>query len=382
MNKWIKKVVAFALIVSQFLVIPAVSAGSLENIQKERELVEEEVTQLQSNINDKLAEASEISIALEELRQEIDSHEASIAQTKEDIEKQEVIVQERYEYTADQLKAMQKSEVNHNLVLSLLQAESITDFFNTVYAAAVLTGANEEHLNEAQEEQEKLNILKEELLVYSDELENKKEETVQKQEALEETLAELETTLANNQKQIEELDAKEAEIHAEEERKRLAEEERQRAAAEQKEAERAQSQESVEVASAKASSNNSSNSSNSNQSNANAKAKSAPSNNQSNNNSSQAGNWINVQATGYSTQQPGLSTHTATGINLLVNPQVIAVDPSVIPLNSIVEVQGMGVYVAGDTGGAIKGHIIDIHFPTVGQALNWGRRNVKVRIIN
>ena len=91
---------------------------------------------------------------------------------------------------------------------------------------------------------------------------------------------------------------------------------------------------------------------------------------------------MTVQATGYSTQQPGLSTRTATGIDLRVNPRVIAVDPSVIPLGSLVEVQGLGVYVAGDTGGAINGRIIDIHYPTVSQALSWGRRNVKVRIVN
>ena len=89
-----------------------------------------------------------------------------------------------------------------------------------------------------------------------------------------------------------------------------------------------------------------------------------------------------VQATGYSTKQPNLSTHTATGIDLRVNPRVIAVDPSVIPLGSMVEVEGMGVYIAGDTGGAIRGNIIDIHFETVGQALNWGRRNVRITILN
>lgn len=91
---------------------------------------------------------------------------------------------------------------------------------------------------------------------------------------------------------------------------------------------------------------------------------------------------MTFQSTGYSTQQPGLSTHTATGIDLRVNPRVIAVDPSQIPLGSLVEIQGLGVYVAGDTGGAINGRIIDIHYPTVSQALNWGRRNVKIRIIN
>ena len=373
MNKWIKRVVASAIVAAQFLVIPAVSASSLENIQNQKQEVEAEVTQLQKDVNDKLAETSEISIALGQLRQEIEEHEASIVQTEEDIAKQEVVVQERYEYTADQLKALQTSEVNQNIVLSLLQAESLSDLVNKAYAATVLTGASEEHLNEAQAEQEKLDALKEDLLVYKEELNAKKEETVQQQEVLETKLAELKTTLAANQNQLEELNAEEAEIRAEQERKRVEEEQRRAAEEQRKAAEKEQATTKV----AAAENNTSSNNSNSNNSTTTA---STPKPAQESSN--QAGSWMSVQATGYSTQEAGLSTHTATGIDLRVNPRVIAVDPSIIPLGSLVEVQGMGVYVAGDTGSAINGRIIDIHFSSVSQALSWGRRNVNVRIIN
>ena len=85
------------------------------------------------------------------------------------------------------------------------------------------------------------------------------------------------------------------------------------------------------------------------------------------------GRTLNVQATGYSYNEPGLSPYTATGIDLRKNPTVIAVDPSVIPLGSLVEVPGYGIAIAGDTGGAIKGNIIDLHFTTVDQANQWGR---------
>lgn len=91
---------------------------------------------------------------------------------------------------------------------------------------------------------------------------------------------------------------------------------------------------------------------------------------------------MTVQVTGYSTAQAGLSTHTATGIDLRQNPRVIAVDPSVIPLGSRVEVEGMGVYIAGDTGGAIQGNIIDIHFQSVSEAISWGRRSVNITILD
>lgn len=98
--------------------------------------------------------------------------------------------------------------------------------------------------------------------------------------------------------------------------------------------------------------------------------------------SSEAGEWMSFESTGYSTQQPNLSTHTATGIDLRENSRVIAVDPNVIPLGSQVEIEGLGVYTAGDTGGAINGNIIDIHYPTVNEALSWGRRNVNIRVLD
>ena len=401
MNKWIKRVVAFALVIAQFLVIPNVSASSLENIRDEKETVEEEVTQLQEEVNAGLKEVSEITIALEELNQEIEEHEVVIVDTEEDIEEQEILVNERYEHTADQLKAMQKSEVNQNMVISFLQAESLSDLFNKIYSASVLTGASEERLAEAQTEQEKLDEMKATLLANQEELDAKQEKTVEQKETLDTKVANLRSTLDSNQEKLEELGSKEsAELRriAEEEKR---EEERRLAAAEQETVSTSSSNSSsLNESNESGNSNQSSNSSNSNESNntnkSNNKSQSKESSNDSretqksnnsnnqkqSNQSSSAGEWMTVQATGYSTQQPGLSTRTATGIDLRVNPRVIAVDPSVIPLGSLVEVQGLGVYVAGDTGGAINGRIIDIHYSTVSQALSWGRRNVKVRIVN
>lgn len=61
--------------------------------------------------------------------------------------------------------------------------------------------------------------------------------------------------------------------------------------------------------------------------------------------------------------------------------KVIAVDPKVIPLGSKVWVEGYGNAIAGDTGGAIKGNKIDVFIPTQSQALKWGRKNVKIKIL-
>lgn len=92
------------------------------------------------------------------------------------------------------------------------------------------------------------------------------------------------------------------------------------------------------------------------------------------------GRTMTMEATGYSTQQPSLSRYTANGTDLISNPNVIAVDPSVIPLGSTVTVEGFGTFIAADTGGDIVGNRIDIHFPTVEGALNLGRRTVTVTV--
>lgn len=66
---------------------------------------------------------------------------------------------------------------------------------------------------------------------------------------------------------------------------------------------------------------------------------------------------------------------------------VVAVDPSVIPLGSRLYIEtGNGSYVYGyavaaDTGGAIKGNKIDLYMETKSECLSFGRRNVKVYIL-
>jgi 3D (Asp-Asp-Asp) domain-containing protein len=59
----------------------------------------------------------------------------------------------------------------------------------------------------------------------------------------------------------------------------------------------------------------------------------------------------------------------------------IAVDPEVIPLGSKLYVEGYGEGIAEDTGGAIRGEIIDLYMLDRNEALSWGRRQVEVRII-
>jgi 3D (Asp-Asp-Asp) domain-containing protein len=82
---------------------------------------------------------------------------------------------------------------------------------------------------------------------------------------------------------------------------------------------------------------------------------------------------LTVEATGYA-----IRGRTATG--LLTAWGVVAVDPSVIPLGTKLTIPGYGQGVAADTGGAVRGARIDLWFPSISQALAWGRRTVTITI--
>lgn len=60
--------------------------------------------------------------------------------------------------------------------------------------------------------------------------------------------------------------------------------------------------------------------------------------------------------------------------------RTIAVDPKIIPLGSKVSVDGK-VYIAEDTGSAIKGNIIDIYYEKHEDALQFGRQKVEIGIV-
>jgi cystine transport system substrate-binding protein len=82
---------------------------------------------------------------------------------------------------------------------------------------------------------------------------------------------------------------------------------------------------------------------------------------------------LTVSSTGYA-----LIGRTATGIP--VGYGVVAVDPSVIPLGTRLTIPGYGEGVAADTGGTVRGNTIDIWFPTLAQARDWGRRTVTITL--
>lgn len=90
---------------------------------------------------------------------------------------------------------------------------------------------------------------------------------------------------------------------------------------------------------------------------------------------------FSVLATGYSAGPAGgaIGNWTATGVRCTYG--AVAVDPRLIPLGSKLYIEGYGYGFACDTGGAIKGHHIDLAFDSPRAAMNHGKKRVTVWIL-
>ena len=88
---------------------------------------------------------------------------------------------------------------------------------------------------------------------------------------------------------------------------------------------------------------------------------------------------LTMEASAYSSQDPGNGNYTATGSRL--KKGIVSVDPRLIPLGTRLYVEGYGYAVADDVGGAIKGHRIDLAYDSRSEALQFGRQTVKVYVL-
>lgn len=90
---------------------------------------------------------------------------------------------------------------------------------------------------------------------------------------------------------------------------------------------------------------------------------------------------LTLTATGYGPGENGpWGNRTALGTRVRFG--VVAVDPRVIKLGTRLYVEGYGECVAEDTGGAIKGMRIDLAFNSDSVANQYGRRRVRVVILD
>jgi 3D (Asp-Asp-Asp) domain-containing protein len=77
-------------------------------------------------------------------------------------------------------------------------------------------------------------------------------------------------------------------------------------------------------------------------------------------------------------------TRTASGTR--VTEGIVAADPSLVPIGSVIRVSGLeerynGVYTVMDTGSKIRGHRIDLYIRDCDAATRFGRRSAYVSIV-
>ncbi|WDM01651.1 3D domain-containing protein [Alicyclobacillus cycloheptanicus] len=88
---------------------------------------------------------------------------------------------------------------------------------------------------------------------------------------------------------------------------------------------------------------------------------------------------LDYHSTGKWPSSPGYGI-TASGKRAAVG-RTVAVDPSVIPIGTKLMIEGVGVRIAEDTGGAVKGRHIDILLPSEAAAYQFGvKRHVRVYV--
>lgn len=69
---------------------------------------------------------------------------------------------------------------------------------------------------------------------------------------------------------------------------------------------------------------------------------------------------------------------------VLVQRGIVAADPTILPIGSVIEVKAgpySGIYVVMDTGAVVKGRLIDIYLPDEEEAIQFGRQEVRIRVL-
>lgn len=94
---------------------------------------------------------------------------------------------------------------------------------------------------------------------------------------------------------------------------------------------------------------------------------------------------INVYATYYTPASAGRApsdpNYGITASGRVVTYGIVAVDPNVIPLGTRMFIPGYGYAIAADTGGAVKGNIIDLGFPD-GVTVDWQPKWLDIYILS
>lgn len=73
-----------------------------------------------------------------------------------------------------------------------------------------------------------------------------------------------------------------------------------------------------------------------------------------------------------------------THSGLLARRGMVAADPQILPIGSVIQIEAgnySGIYTVMDTGGVVKGHLIDIYMPDHEEAIQFGRQQIKIHVL-
>ena len=361
LDKRLRKNIVITGVVALLLTHSSISIHAQEISQESIHQLEQELSQKLNFANEKYRQVATLKNDLKELASNQALLEQQINQQQEKLVEKESVVKQR-------LLALQSSGIIYQRFIQLFQAASISDFFHRFFAIQEIFKSDILTIRNYKQEVHSLVISKQELKENEDSLLRKQQDLQTESTLYEESIQVLKQNLSTNKeallaihekvKQSSENEEPTTHHSPSESKKEVVQEEKNERSTEikpsavdqylqKKEAEKVLTKSKVESST-----------------------------------TASTGKEFAAEATAYSYKQPGLSNYTAMGIDLRSNPNVIAVDPSQIPLGTLVEVPGYGIAIAGDTGGDIKGNRIDLHYPEVQQAMDFGRRKITIKVMN
>ncbi|MFC3884506.1 3D domain-containing protein [Bacillus songklensis] len=385
-------------------------AAHAQTSQETLKNAQQRLQQKQAIVNQKVKEKQSVNQDIKKIQQELQSLHTLISKNKEDLtkiqqkieatnrlieqKKAEIVVLEdkvlaRKHIMKERLVALQRNDNRNILIDMFLDADSLADFIRRASAVTTLFNADKDILAAQQEDLRQIEEDKKEIDRQEQILESEQEKLAVQQAELDQNLQKRQAALAAMQvkysqisKQIALAEQEKASIESqmkeiqeaikkeqEEARERAAKAAMERAAKEKAARETRLAEQARAKAAARAKV---------------AASRPSPSKETSGKEPTE-GKEMYVTATAYSHEETdGNGYITALGYNIKNDPslKLIAVDPDVIPLGKKVWVERYGVAIAGDTGGAIKGHRIDVLMHSKADALAWGRQTVKVVILD
>ena len=361
--------------------------------------LDNEVISLNSQVSKLNNEIEDLNAKLEDNKAKMKDTEENLKETESKVSTLKTEIDEKQSVLGKRMRAMYKSKDSMNPVVFLLKSEDLSDLITRIDALARVTALDKNLIQSLDEQKDSLN---------SDikKLERDKAELKELKASTEESLKTLDSKKIEEQKKIDELNKqKEAvlEVIKENEMSLISHSVSViNSSSSINELESAVSTlnqliPQLNIDSVKEAANNSvqaaKNKIESLKAEEAKKAEEAAKNNaanssnttSSNNSSSQPSSdgkykkTLSMEATAYSG-----GTLTAMGLKPVRDPggiSTIAVDPNVIPLGSKVYIPGYGYAIASDTGGVIKGNIIDLYMNSHDECISWGRRQVTLHIV-